>query len=113
MPVTHGVAGSSPVRTALNLVNQLINKILFFYCNCTCVANWVLSHFLSHLCEIQKMILEGSLVIFGFNFGEYDTHIIAAINKACHYGKKSGNKLHRVYIGVYSDEDFPINNFGK
>lgn len=56
-------------------------------------------------CYEQLSTLEGSLVIFGFNFGEYDTHIIDAINKACHYGKKSGNKLHSVYIGVYSDED--------
>lgn len=56
-------------------------------------------------CYEQLSTLEGSLVIFGYNFGEYDTHIIDAINKACHYGKKSGNKLHSVYIGVYSDED--------
>jgi hypothetical protein len=38
-------------------------------------------------CHEQLSTLEGSLVIFGFNFGEYDTHIIDAINKAYHYGK--------------------------
>jgi hypothetical protein len=60
--------------------------------------------YLSH-CYEQLTTIEGSLVVFGFNFGEYDTHIIDAINKACHYGKRGGNKLHSVYIGVYSDED--------
>jgi len=30
MPVTHGVAGSSPVRTAKIPVNQLFTGILFF-----------------------------------------------------------------------------------
>lgn len=60
--------------------------------------------YLSH-CYEQLSTIEGSLVVFGFNFGEYDTHIIDAINKACHYGKRAGDKLHSVYIGVYSDED--------
>ncbi|MBD0785830.1 DUF4917 family protein [Vibrio sp. Y2-5] len=52
------------------------------------------------LCEI-----EGSLVTFGFNFGKYDYHIIDAINIASKQGKKVGNKLFSIYIGVYSDED--------
>ncbi|ENM5917297.1 DUF4917 family protein [Vibrio mimicus] len=52
------------------------------------------------LCEIQ-----GSLVTFGFNFGKYDYHIIDAINKAAKDGRKSGEKLFSVYIGVYSEED--------
>lgn len=60
--------------------------------------------YLSH-CYEQFSTIEGSLVVFGFNFGEYDTHIIDAINRACHYGKRGGKKLHSVYIGVYSDED--------
>ena len=60
--------------------------------------------YLSH-CYEQLSTIEGSLVVFGFNFGEYDTHIIDAINRACHYGKRAGNKLHSIYIGVYSDED--------
>lgn len=46
---------------------------------------------------------EGSLVTFGFGFGEYDEHIIAAINKAAK--QKVPNKLWSVYIGVYSPED--------
>lgn len=48
---------------------------------------------------------EGSLVTFGFNFGESDEHIIQAINIAARYGKKVPNKLWSVYIGVYSEDD--------
>ena len=48
---------------------------------------------------------EGSLVSFGFNFGEYDEHIVEAINRAAHYGQKSPNRLWSVYIGVYSEQD--------
>jgi hypothetical protein len=63
--------------------------------------NRYLSFCYEKLCSIK-----GSLVTFGFNFGEYDTHIIDAINKAAHDGKRGGdkNKLVSVYIGVYSDE---------
>lgn len=46
---------------------------------------------------------EGSLVTFGFSFGQYDEHIIAAINKAAK--QKVPNKLWSIYIGVYSPED--------
>jgi len=49
--------------------------------------------------------IEGSLISFGFNFGEYDTHIIEAINVAAKQGKRAGNKLYSIYIGVYSDND--------
>ncbi|MGV0980722.1 MAG: DUF4917 family protein [Polynucleobacter sp.] len=49
--------------------------------------------------------MTGSLVTFGFNFGEYDDHIIDAINIAAHYGKKVPNKLWSIYIGAYSDQD--------
>lgn len=52
------------------------------------------------LCDIQ-----GSLVVFGFNFGEYDDHIIDAINKAAKHGARSGEKLFSIYIGVYSESD--------
>ena len=51
--------------------------------------------------------VNGSLVTFGFNFGEYDYHIIDAINRA-HQHKKDKeykDKLWSVYIGVYSEED--------
>lgn len=46
---------------------------------------------------------EGSLVTFGFSFGQYDEHIISAINKAAK--QKVPNKLWSIYIGVYSPED--------
>ncbi len=46
---------------------------------------------------------EGSLVTFGFGFGQYDEHIIGAINRAAK--QKAPDKLWSVYIGVYSDED--------
>ncbi len=47
--------------------------------------------------------MEGSLVTYGFSFGQYDEHIIAAINKAAK--QKIPNKLWSIYIGVYSPED--------
>ena len=56
-------------------------------------------------CYDELTTIKGSLITFGFNFGEYDSHIIDAINKAAHYGKKSGDKLFSTYIGVYSDKD--------
>lgn len=48
---------------------------------------------------------EGSLVSFGFNFGNYDLHIVDAINKAAKYGTGRPDRLLSVYIGVYSSED--------
>jgi hypothetical protein len=72
-------------------------------------ANEKLNHIMHNKylsnCYDQLSTIQGSLVSFGFNFGEYDTHIIDAINKAALYGKKSGEKLHSIYIGVYSDSD--------
>src|SRR6185437_16100558 len=56
-------------------------------------------------CYEQLCNIEGSLVTFGFNFGEYDTHIIDAINTATKMGRKIQDKLWSVYIGVYSDKD--------
>ncbi len=56
-------------------------------------------------CYEQLSNIEGSLVTFGFNFGEYDEHIIDALNKAANYGLPSGNKLFSIYIGVYSETD--------
>ena len=49
--------------------------------------------------------IEGSLITFGFNFGPYDHHIIDAINIAAKQGKRVGNKLFSIYIGVYSEEN--------
>tara|TARA_R110002051_G_C8641673_1_gene486255 strand:- start:33 stop:1106 length:1074 start_codon:yes stop_codon:yes gene_type:complete len=51
-----------------------------------------------NLCKIT-----GSLITFGFGFGEYDEHIIDSINKAAKRGAQSGDKLFSVYIGVYSE----------
>ena len=64
------------------------------------VHNRYLSYCYEQLCNIQ-----GSLVTFGFNFGEYDTHIIEAINIATKKGRKIPDKLWSVYVGVYSDDD--------
>jgi hypothetical protein len=55
-------------------------------------------------CHEQLSCIQGSLVTFGFNFGPYDHHIIEAINAAAKYGRRVGDKLHSVYIGVYSEE---------
>lgn len=60
--------------------------------------NQYLTYCYDSLCQA-----EGSLVTFGFSFGEYDEHIIAAINKAAK--QKAPNKLWSIYIGVYSAED--------
>ncbi|MBU3011121.1 DUF4917 family protein [Polaribacter vadi] len=51
--------------------------------------------------------ISGSLVTFGFNFGEYDNHIIEALNKASKFNKENRNtgKLFSIYIGVYSESD--------
>jgi len=54
-------------------------------------------------CYEEFTKIQGSLVSLGFGFGEYDTHIIDAVNKAAHYGKRVGDKLFSIYIGVYSD----------
>jgi len=50
--------------------------------------------------------VEGSLVTFGFNFGDYDEHIIEAINRAAKRkkDKEFREKLLSVYIGVFSEE---------
>jgi len=62
--------------------------------------NQYLSHCYDKLCE-----LDGSLVTFGFNFGEYDEHIIEAINRANHFPSKQPPKLWSVYIGLYNEAD--------
>lgn len=51
--------------------------------------------------------ITGSLVVFGFNFGEYDVHIIDAINRAAKFRKDDSRdgKLFSLYIGVYTDDD--------
>lgn len=44
--------------------------------------------------------LRGSLVVIGFNFGEYDNHIIDAINRAA-----TKRSLCSLFIGYYLEED--------
>jgi len=56
-------------------------------------------------CYDRFSSIQGSLVTFGFNFGEYDDHIIEAINMASKYIKGSAGKLYSIYIGVYSEAD--------
>jgi len=56
-------------------------------------------------CYEKLKTVNGSLITFGFNFGEYDSHLIEAINESANYGKKSGDKLFSIYIGVFSEED--------
>ncbi|MDV6345342.1 DUF4917 family protein [Nitrosomonas sp. Is37] len=62
--------------------------------------NRYLSYCYDRFCEV-----DGSLVTFGFNFGQYDEHIIEAINKAAKFSSKQPPKLWSIYIGVYSDAD--------
>lgn len=62
------------------------------------------NHYLSYCYDVLSSI-QGSLVTFGFNFGDNDSHIINAINAACKNGKKTAEKLHSIYIGIYSDSD--------
>ena len=62
--------------------------------------NKYLSYCYDRLCNVQ-----GSLITFGFNFGEYDTHIIDAVNVAAKMGRKVPDRLWSIYIGVFSDND--------
>lgn len=62
------------------------------------------NHYLSY-CYDRLIHLTGSLVTFGFNFGQSDDHIIGAINKAAKHGRKVFPKLLSLYIGVYSTND--------
>lgn len=60
------------------------------------------NHYLSS-CYDKLSTITGSLITFGFNFGEYDEHIIHAINLASK--QDMSNRLWSVYIGVYSEDD--------
>lgn len=62
--------------------------------------NRYLTYCYDSLCNIN-----GFLVTFGFNFGEYDYHIIEAVNRSAKRGAQSGEKLFSIYIGVYSEDD--------
>ena len=54
-------------------------------------------------CYERLSAIEGSLITYGFGFGEYDEHIIEAINKAATKGKEG--QLWSIYIGVFSEGD--------
>lgn len=54
--------------------------------------------------------INGSLITYGFSFGENDSHIIDAINKSAKQSDHS-KKLYSIYIGVYSDAD--LSHIGK
>lgn len=56
-------------------------------------------------CYDQLCSISGSLIAIGFNFGEYDFHIIEAINKAAKWNPKNREKLLSIYIGVFSEGD--------
>jgi len=60
-----------------------------------------------YLEHCYKMLgsLSGSLVTFGFNFGEQDSHIVSALQKATHNGQKVPERLWSIYVGVYSEAD--------
>lgn len=62
--------------------------------------NQYLSYCYNRLCRV-----DGSIVTFGFSFGESDQHLIDAINKATKFRAKSGGKLFSIYIGIFSDGD--------
>lgn len=62
------------------------------------------NRYLTH-CYENLSNITGSLISFGFNFGEYDDHIIEAVNKAAKRGAQSGEKLFSIYIGVFNEDD--------
>jgi hypothetical protein len=55
-------------------------------------------------CYDKLSSITGSLIIFGFNFGDNDTHIIDAINKAAQ--QPITDRLRSIYIGIYSNNDY-------
>ena len=66
----------------------------------------VISHnrYLSY-CYENLANLDGSLVVIGFNFGDYDTHIIDAINQAATRRKGHSGLLCSIFIGYYTEDD--------
>ena len=60
------------------------------------------SRYLAH-CYDRLSQMDGSLVTFGFAFGDSDDHIIAALNKASR--GTPPDRLLSVYVGVYSTAD--------
>ena len=63
-------------------------------------ANPYLADCYDHLSSV-----DGSIVTFGFAFGDSDLHIVEALNRATHLGSKDVPKLWSIYIGVFSEGD--------
>lgn len=81
--------GQYPIFVTAGNGEEKLNHILH---------NHYLSDCYDKLCQIK-----GSLITFGFNFGEYDEHIIKAINEASSQGIE--DQLRSIYIGVFSKSD--------
>ncbi len=62
------------------------------------------SPYLTH-CYEQLSGIDGSIISFGFGFGDSDLHIVEALNRATHFPSKSTPKLWSIYIGVFTDAD--------
>lgn len=56
-------------------------------------------------CYDKLSEVDGSIITFGFGFGEYDGHIIQALNRAAKRRVKVPPKLRSIYIGTYSPQD--------
>lgn len=54
-------------------------------------------------CYDRLSAIQGSAVSFGFNFGDYDYHIIDALNAAA--SQPRSGRLWSLYVGVYSEAD--------
>jgi len=65
--------------------------------------NHILHNHYLFFCYDSLCSIGGSLITFGFNFGEFDDHIIKAINEAA--AQDIDKKLWSIYIGVYSEND--------
>ncbi len=81
--------GQYPVFVTAGDGDQKLNHIMH---------NSYLSFCYDKLCNI-----DGSLIVFGFGFGDYDKHIIKAINIAA---RKEFPRLNSVYIGIFSEADY-------
>ena len=62
------------------------------------------SRYLSY-CYEKLANLDGSLVVIGFNFGDYDTHLINAINQAATRRKNHNGLLASLFIGYCTEQD--------
>jgi hypothetical protein len=81
--------GQYPIFVTAGDGNEKLNHILH-------------NHYLS-FCYDSLCSIDGSLITFGFNFGEADNHIIKAINEAA--SQDIDKKLWSIYIGIYSEND--------